>query len=143
MLAVLTLDDLAPVLARRRMVREPAQGGKARESLWPYALSAGEVAFVGEPVALVVARNRYVAEDAAALIDVDYEILPAVTDCRDAALAGARPARADLSSNVIATHRVAYGDADAAFRTAKHVYGEELWPHRPRPPTRRAARRAI
>jgi carbon-monoxide dehydrogenase large subunit len=128
--AVLTLDDLAPVLAKRRMVREPAQGGKPNESLWPYALSAGEVAFVGEPVVLVVARNRYVAEDAAALIDVDYEILPAATDPRDAALAGARLARRDLSSNVIATHRVSYGDADAAFRTAKHIYREELWQHR-------------
>jgi carbon-monoxide dehydrogenase large subunit len=128
--AVLTLDDLTPVLAKRRMVREPAQGGKPRDSLWPYALSAGEVAFVGEPVAMVVARNRYVAEDAAALIDVDYEILPAVVDPRDAALAGARPVRRDLSSNVIATHRVTYGDSDAAFRTAKHIYREELFQHR-------------
>jgi len=128
--AVLTLDDLAPVLARRRMVREPAQGGKPNPSLWPYALSAGEVAFVGEPVALVVARNRYVAEDAAALIDVDYEILPGVTDCRNAALAGAPIARRDLNSNVIATHRVSYGDADAAFRTAAHTYREELFQHR-------------
>ena len=128
--AVLTLDDLMPVMARRRMVREPAQGGKPNVSLWPYALSAGEVAFVGEPVALVVARNRYVAEDAVALIDVDYEILPAVTDPRDAALAGARQVRRDLTSNILATHRVTYGDAEAAFRTAKHIYREELWQHR-------------
>ncbi len=128
--AVLTLDDLMPVMARRRMVREPAQGGKANVSLWPYALAAGEVAFVGEPVALVVARNRYVAEDAVALIDVDYDILPAVTDPRDASLAGARQVRRDLSSNIIATHRVTYGDAETAFRNAKHVYREELFQHR-------------
>lgn len=128
--AVLTLDDLMPVMARRRMVREPAQGGKPNVSLWPYALSAGEVAFVGEPVALVVARNRYVAEDAVALIDVDYDIQPAVTDPRDAARAGARPVRRDLSTNIIATHRVTYGDAEAAFRSAKHIYREELWQHR-------------
>jgi carbon-monoxide dehydrogenase large subunit len=128
--AVLTLDDLIPVLSRRRMVREPAQGGKPRDSLWPYALSPGEVAFVGEPFALVVARNRYVAEDAVALIDVDYDVLPAVTDPRAAAVPGVGTARRDLSSNVIATHRVSYGDAEAAFRTAKHVYREELWQHR-------------
>ncbi len=42
---VLTLDDLRPVLAKRRMVREPGAGGKAREELWPYALSGGEVAW--------------------------------------------------------------------------------------------------
>jgi len=128
--AVLTLDDLMPVMARRRMVREPAQGGKANVSLWPYALSAGEVAFVGEPVALVVARNRYVAEDAVALIDVDYDILPVVTDPRDAALAGAQKVRGDLTTNIIATHRVNYGDAEAAFRTAPRIYREELWLHR-------------
>src|SRR5262249_15781387 len=82
---VLTLDDLNPVLAKRRMVREPGAGGKVREDLWPYALSGGEVAFVGEPVALVAAKNRYIAEDAAALIDIEYELLPTVADCRDAA----------------------------------------------------------
>ena len=41
----------------------------------------------GEPVAVVVAADRYLAEDAAELVDVDYEELPAVTDTR-AALAG-------------------------------------------------------
>ena len=43
-------------------------------------LAEGEVRFVGDPVALVVAENRYVAEDAAELVEVDYEPLPAVVD---------------------------------------------------------------
>src|SRR5262245_47129931 len=43
-------------------------------------LAEGEVRFVGEPVALVVADNRYIAEDAAELVVVDYEPLPAVVD---------------------------------------------------------------
>ena len=73
--AVLTLDDLAPALAKRRMVREPGQGGKPRETMWPYPLAHGEVAFVGEPIAMVAAVSRYIAEDAAALVEVDYEIL--------------------------------------------------------------------
>ena len=76
--AVLTLDDLMPVLAKRRMVREPGQGGKPRESMWPYPLSAGEAAFVGEPIALVAAKNRYIAEDAASLVDIDYDVLPQI-----------------------------------------------------------------
>jgi carbon-monoxide dehydrogenase large subunit len=128
--AVLTLDDLAPVLAKRRMVREPGQGGKPRENLWPYPLSCGEVAFVGEPIALIAARNRYVAEDAAALIDVDYEVLPPVTDARDAVLPGASPVRRELASNVVSTYRVAYGDTEAAFRAAAHVFREEYFQHR-------------
>ena len=128
--AVLTLDDLAPALRKRRMVREPGQGGKARENLWPYPLSAGEVAFVGEPIALIAAVSRYIAEDAAALIEVDYEVLAPVTDARDAALPGAQPVRRELSSNVVSTYRVAYGDAEAAFRNAAYVFHEDLFQHR-------------
>jgi carbon-monoxide dehydrogenase large subunit len=128
--AVLTLDDLTPALSKRRMVREPGQGGRARENLWPYPLSCGEVAFVGEPVALVAAENRYLAEDAAALVEVDYELLAPVTDAREAALSGANPVRRELTSNVISTYLVAYGDTDGAFRNAAHVFREEYFQHR-------------
>jgi carbon-monoxide dehydrogenase large subunit len=53
------------------------------------ALAGDEVVHAGEPVAIVVAENRYVAEDAAAMVEVDYDPLPAVADCRDALAAGA------------------------------------------------------
>lgn len=43
-------------------------------------LAEGEAKFVGDPVALIVAESRYVAEDALELVDVDYEPLPAITD---------------------------------------------------------------
>ena len=43
-------------------------------------LAEGEAKFVGDPVALVVAESRYIAEDAVELVDVDYEPLPAVAD---------------------------------------------------------------
>ncbi|MBW0014072.1 xanthine dehydrogenase family protein molybdopterin-binding subunit [Mycobacterium sp.] len=43
-------------------------------------LADGEVKFVGDPVALIVAENRYIAEDAVELVDVDYEPLPAIVD---------------------------------------------------------------
>jgi carbon-monoxide dehydrogenase large subunit len=127
--AVLTLDDLMPALRLRRMTRQPAQG-TPREELWPFALSPGEVAFVGEPIALVVAANRYVAEDAAALVDVTYDVLPIVTDPREAAVSGSPRVRNELSSNIVASYKVSYGDTDAAFRNAAHVFKEELWQHR-------------
>jgi len=47
-------------------------------------LADGEAKFVGDPVALVVADSRYIAEDAVELVDVDYEPLPAVADFRKA-----------------------------------------------------------
>ena len=79
--AVLTLDDLAPVLKQRRMIRTSNSGTKLDQS-WPFALADGEVSFVGEPVAIVIAEDRYLAEDAAALVAVDYDLLPAAVDCR-------------------------------------------------------------
>ena len=63
--AVLTLDDLAPVLAHRRMLRH-SNSGTPLDRFWSFALADGEVSYVGEPVAIVLAENRYVAEDAAA-----------------------------------------------------------------------------
>ncbi len=47
-------------------------------------LAEGEVKFVGDPVALVIAESRYVAEDAVDLVEVDYEPLPAIADFRKA-----------------------------------------------------------
>jgi carbon-monoxide dehydrogenase large subunit len=125
--AVLTLDDLAKAMRNRRMVRH-SNSGMALDKAWLFALADGETSYVGEPVALVVADNRYVAEDAAALVSIDYEILPYVADVRLAA--DGPPVRRELSSNVIATYKVAFGDADAAFGQAAHAFTEELWQHR-------------
>src|SRR5213076_695391 len=81
--AVLTLDDLAPVLAKRRMLRH-SNSGTPLDRYWSFALADGEVSYVGEAVALVLADSRYLAEDAAALVAVDYDELAAVADCRTA-----------------------------------------------------------
>jgi len=126
---VLTLDDLAPVLAKRRMLRH-SNSGTPLERAWPFALADGEVSYVGETVALVIADDRYLAEDAAALVEVDYEIMPSAADCRAAARPDAPPVRRELKSNVIASYKVAFGDAETAFANAAHVFHEDLWQHR-------------
>jgi len=125
-IAVLTLDDLAPVMKQRRMNRVSNSGTNLAQS-WPFALANGEVSFVGEPVAIVIAADRYVAEDAAALIDVDYEALAAANDCR---AEGAPPVRRELRSNRVISYKVGYGDIEAAFAKTAHVVREELWVHR-------------
>jgi aerobic carbon-monoxide dehydrogenase large subunit len=127
--AVLTLDDLAPVMAKRRMIRT-SNSGTALDRCWAFALADGEASYVGEPVAIVLAKSRYIAEDAAALVEVDYDVMPSAADCRKAAAAGAPPVRREVSSNVISSYKVAFGDADAAFRAAAHVVRESFWPHR-------------
>jgi len=127
--AVLTLDDLTPVLTKRRMLRH-SNSGMPLDKVWAFALADGEVSFVGEPVAIVIADNRYIAEDAAALVDVDYEVLPPVVDCRQAVQPGTPTVRRELTGNVISSTKVAYGDVDAAFAGAAHVFHEDLWQHR-------------
>src|SRR5262245_49675144 len=127
--AVLTLEDLAPVMAERRMLRH-SNSGTPLERYWSFALADREVSYVGEAVALVLADSRYLAEDAAALVAVDYDVLPAATDCRRAVEAGAPAVRRELNSNVVASYKVAYGEVDAAFGKAAHVFRTELWQHR-------------
>src|SRR5439155_20725119 len=103
--AVITLDDLMTVMAERRMLRH-SNSGTPLERLWSFALADGEVSYVGETVAMVIADNRYIAEDAAALVDVDYDVLPAVADCRKATAPDAPTVRRELNSNIVASTRL-------------------------------------
>ena len=126
--AVLTLDDLAPVLVQRRMVRH-SNSGMPLDKAWAFALADGEVSYVGEPVAMVVADNRYIAEDAAALVERRLRAA-AVRRRRAQGAQDSPPMRRELDSNVVTTYKVAFGDADAAFAKAAHVFRQELWQHR-------------
>jgi aerobic carbon-monoxide dehydrogenase large subunit len=125
--AVLSLDDIAPVMAERRMVRH-SNSGMPLDKAWPFALANGETSYVGEPVAIVMADNRYLAEDAAALVAVDYEPLPFVADVRKAK--DSPPIRRELKTNIVSTYKVEFGDINAAFAKAAHVFKTELWQHR-------------
>ena len=53
-----------------------------------------------------IADNRYVAEDAAALVAVDYDVLPSVADCRKAVAPTSPAVRRELNTNVAATYKV-------------------------------------
>jgi len=77
----------------------------------------GEVRYSGEPVALVIADSRYLAEDAAELLQVDYEPLAVVLD----------PDQAVEAGNVAGHLVVENGDAEGAFQAADLVVREEFW----------------
>jgi len=93
-------------------------GVKAPIECWPIATD--RVRYVGEPVAVVVARDRYVAEDAADLIEVRYRPLPAVVDPCAALEAGAPVLHAGLRSNAVSDRSFRYGDPERAFANAAH-----------------------
>src|SRR5215468_9781544 len=78
--AVITHADLPESMQHQTvplLVPSPA----IKQPLMPYCLARDEACFAGEPVAIVVAESRYLAEDAAALVVIDFEPLPAVSDC--------------------------------------------------------------
>ncbi len=94
------------------------------EALRPCAqapLARDRARYVGEPLAVVVAPTRYAAEDAAADVRVEYEVLEAVADA-DAALApGAPLLHEGAPTNIAAEFTVRVGDADGAFAAAEIV----------------------
>ena len=127
--AVITAVDLPDPMRTQRLpllLPNPALATTKTQ----HALARDEVCYVGQAVAVVIADTRYIAEDAAAAVIVQYDVLPAASDCRAAAEDTAPHVHGDLSSNVASSFRLAYGDIDAAFADAAHVFKEALWQHR-------------
>ena len=86
-------------------------------------LARNKVRYVGEPVAVIVAESRYQAEDAVALVAVEWEPLQPVT-AREEAVRDASLLFESAGTNVGAAYRVARGDADSAFRHAEYTRRE-------------------
>ncbi|MEQ9642151.1 MAG: xanthine dehydrogenase family protein molybdopterin-binding subunit [Alphaproteobacteria bacterium] len=127
--AILTGADYAAdgiAMPKARMPRKRADGSPMFAPQRP-ALVADRARYVGDPVAMVVAETLAQAKDAAELVEVDYEPLPAVTDTAEAHAATAPRVWDENPDNI--SHRFERGDkdkADAAFakaaRTVKRRY---------------------
>ena len=102
-----------------RFTRPFTVGVKAPMQHW--ALAVDRVRYVGEPVAIVCADNAYIAEDAAALVDVDYEALPAVVDPEEAAHADAPILHSEVGSNIVSDRSFRYGDPASAMNGAERI----------------------
>jgi carbon-monoxide dehydrogenase large subunit len=89
-------------------------------------LADERVRFVGEPLACVIATDRYRARDALELIDVDLDPLPAVVDIEAAMEKDSVRVHDEYSDNIGLTHRIKHGDVDAAFREAEVVIKEKF-----------------
>ncbi len=93
-------------------------------------LAAERVLFAGEGVAAVLADDRYLAEDAAALVDVDYRPLEAVATVEDAIREGAPRLHDGWEDNFFVKRHFVGGDPDAAFAAADGVMELDLLTHR-------------
>jgi aerobic carbon-monoxide dehydrogenase large subunit len=118
-IAVADIPDLKPIPMRTGRIP-----GLERCLQTPLALD--KVRYVGEPVAVVVAEDRYIAEDALELINVEYEPLGAVTDTREAMKPGATQLHDLAAANIAADFRVNNGDVDAAMADADLIIEEEF-----------------
>jgi 2-furoyl-CoA dehydrogenase large subunit len=93
-------------------------GVKAPVECWPIAV--GRVRYVGEPVAIVVATDRYLAEDAVDLIEVQYRARPAVVDPLLALNPDAPILHDGFAGNVASDRSFRYGNPEQAFASAAH-----------------------
>lgn len=124
--AVFTAADLAGVV-------NPIQGDASLPGTKPLphtALASGKVRFVGDPIAMVIAENRYIAEDAIDLIQVDYETLPPVPSMEVALDPASTPLYEEAGDNIAYHDTFTYGDVDAAFSSADRVITETFRQHR-------------
>ncbi len=102
---------------------ERVQGAITKD--WRQFVSEGEItSYVGDMLAAVAAESRVAAREAAALIDVEYEVLDPVTDPFDAMADGAPQLQPDAEGNVLSLSVVKRGDVDSALGSAAHVVTE-------------------
>ena len=91
-----------------------------------HLLARDRVYFVGHPVAVVVATDRYIAADAADLVEVDYEPLAAIADPEKALAPGAPAVHPEWPDNVAFTFHQEGGDTAQAFRDAEVVVKQRI-----------------
>jgi carbon-monoxide dehydrogenase large subunit len=116
--AVYTCDDLGELdRAFPLLIPHPSLiGGRTQRPL-----ARDDVFYVGQAIAMVVAVDRYTAEDAARLIEVEYDPFDVTMDLDAAITDGAHLVHPDVPNNVAAHFVQEVGDADAAFARADHV----------------------
>ncbi|MEL3891986.1 xanthine dehydrogenase family protein molybdopterin-binding subunit [Ferrovibrio sp. MS7] len=125
--AFITAEDIKDY-ARQIPVPPPFDmPGYERFLEWPLAVDV--VRFVGEPVAVLVADNRYIAEDATNLVDIGFEPYEAVTNI-DQALTDKVLVHETAGTNMACKYDVSRGDADAAFANAHYVRKDVFRIHR-------------
>jgi carbon-monoxide dehydrogenase large subunit len=118
---VIAVITSAGLLSLAEPMPHGGEGGGIPSGMKPIKtpiLATDRVRHVGQAIAVVVATDPYIAQDAADLIEVDYESLPVVADVEAAIAPGAPELYDHVPNNVAFTWRRKTGDADAAFAAA-------------------------
>ncbi|MEX2324848.1 MAG: aerobic carbon-monoxide dehydrogenase large subunit [Nitriliruptoraceae bacterium] len=123
LVAIITYDDLPEKLQRPLPVLIPHPS--LTKAVTQYILARDDVNYAGEAVAMVIATDRYIAEDAIDRIRIDYDVLPAVVG-PSTAVSSQRKVHDQLDDNVAAVMTQSIGDAAAALAAAEHTLSFEL-----------------
>jgi carbon-monoxide dehydrogenase large subunit len=122
---VITFSDLGAVRKFPLTIPHPNL-----KPLTEFPLAEDEVRYVGEPVAVIVATSRQLAEDAAPLIKVNYEPMPPCVDLEQALSPGAPLVHEGEPDNIGGFMKQSAGNVDKAFAEADYVIKETLRVHR-------------
>jgi len=122
---VLTGTEMRSVASDLSVLRRA--GVNTKEGAEHPLLANDRVLYVGQPIAMVVAYTKAIAEDAANLVGVSYDPLPALVDVSEAALGSDVLLHPGWEGNIALTHGVKNGDADAAFARADAVVQCSFW----------------
>ncbi|NJJ39611.1 xanthine dehydrogenase family protein molybdopterin-binding subunit [Paenibacillus apii] len=126
-LLILTASDLPGDLRPIPMRLSP---DPILEKALQYPLAKDRVRYVGDPVAVIVAKDRYMAEDAADFIKIEYDVLPPVTDAVQSLQPDAPLLHPDAGTNEMYLIHGKKGDAAERLKTCEHVLKEELYVQR-------------
>ena len=91
-----------------------------------YILAVDKVRYMGEPVALVVAKSKYIAADAVSLIEAEYEPLPVVSNIEDSLKKDAPLIYPELGSNELIYDHFEFGDVPKAFKEADKIVKQRI-----------------
>lgn len=113
--AVITAEDVPDIA--QLPTRESSDADEMHPPRHP-ALAVGKACYAGQPVAIVLADDIYTAQDAVELVNIDYEILPAVVDPAEALAGNAPVIHEDFGTNIVLRTVNAGGDLEEAFSNA-------------------------
>ena len=121
--AVVTAQDVPDIA--QLPTRESSDADEMHPPRHP-ALAVDKACYAGQPVAIVLADNIYTAQDAVDLVNIDYEILPAVIDPAEALAGNAPVIHEHLGTNIVLRTVNAGGDLDGAFASADSVIAQRF-----------------
>lgn len=123
--AVFTADDFEGLVTTLPI---PEEHRAPIPPIWP--LAKAKVRWVGEPIAIVIATEKYIAEDLVSLVEVEYETLPAVIDPEKALDHDAPRLYDDWKDNLLKRAEISGGDVEKALSDADVVVKERIKTHR-------------